>query len=60
MSESSKIAVPQNSGPQTERDGMQSTQRYRTKEKFSFRSVRLKVTVDHFKENCSYPFRSKG
>uniref|UniRef100_A0A915IEQ9 Uncharacterized protein n=1 Tax=Romanomermis culicivorax TaxID=13658 RepID=A0A915IEQ9_ROMCU len=42
-----------------ERNGMQSTQRYQTKGKFSFRLVRLKVTVGHFLENCSYPLRSK-
>uniref|UniRef100_A0A915KFH0 Uncharacterized protein n=1 Tax=Romanomermis culicivorax TaxID=13658 RepID=A0A915KFH0_ROMCU len=42
-----------------ERNGMLSTQCYRTKGKFSFRSVPLEVTVGHFLENCSYPFRSK-
>uniref|UniRef100_A0A915IM61 Uncharacterized protein n=1 Tax=Romanomermis culicivorax TaxID=13658 RepID=A0A915IM61_ROMCU len=35
---------------------MQSTQRYQTKGKFSFRSVRLEVTVGNFLKNCSYPF----
>uniref|UniRef100_A0A915JEK7 Uncharacterized protein n=1 Tax=Romanomermis culicivorax TaxID=13658 RepID=A0A915JEK7_ROMCU len=44
----------------TERNGRQSTQHYRTKGKFSFRSVRLEVTVGHFLENCSHPFGSKG
>uniref|UniRef100_A0A915HLG6 Large ribosomal subunit protein uL29m n=1 Tax=Romanomermis culicivorax TaxID=13658 RepID=A0A915HLG6_ROMCU len=43
----------------TKRNEMQSTQRYRTKGKFSFRSVRLEVTVGHFPQNCSYPFPSK-
>uniref|UniRef100_A0A915HY62 Uncharacterized protein n=1 Tax=Romanomermis culicivorax TaxID=13658 RepID=A0A915HY62_ROMCU len=38
---------------------MQSTQRYRTKGKFSFPSVPLGVIVGHFLENCSYPLRSK-
>uniref|UniRef100_A0A915KE71 Uncharacterized protein n=1 Tax=Romanomermis culicivorax TaxID=13658 RepID=A0A915KE71_ROMCU len=44
----------------TERNGQQSTQRYRTKVKFSFRSVRLEVTVGHFSQNCSSPFRRKA
>uniref|UniRef100_A0A915JCX5 Uncharacterized protein n=1 Tax=Romanomermis culicivorax TaxID=13658 RepID=A0A915JCX5_ROMCU len=34
-------------------------QRYRTKGKFSFRSVRLEVTAGSFLGNCSYPFRWK-
>uniref|UniRef100_A0A915KFV5 Uncharacterized protein n=1 Tax=Romanomermis culicivorax TaxID=13658 RepID=A0A915KFV5_ROMCU len=38
---------------------MQSTERYRTRGKFSFRSVLLGVTVGHFIENCSHPFRLK-
>uniref|UniRef100_A0A915I149 Uncharacterized protein n=1 Tax=Romanomermis culicivorax TaxID=13658 RepID=A0A915I149_ROMCU len=38
---------------------MQSMQRYRTKGKFSFRLVRLEVTVGLLLENWSYPFRSK-
>uniref|UniRef100_A0A915IXI1 Uncharacterized protein n=1 Tax=Romanomermis culicivorax TaxID=13658 RepID=A0A915IXI1_ROMCU len=42
-----------------EQNGMQSTQRYGTKQKFSLCSVRLEVTVGHFLENCSYPLRSK-
>uniref|UniRef100_A0A915JNL5 EF-hand domain-containing protein n=1 Tax=Romanomermis culicivorax TaxID=13658 RepID=A0A915JNL5_ROMCU len=43
-----------------ERNGMQSTQRFQTKEKFSFHSVWLGVTVGHFLENWSHPFRSKS
>uniref|UniRef100_A0A915J6S9 GDP-D-glucose phosphorylase 1 n=2 Tax=Romanomermis culicivorax TaxID=13658 RepID=A0A915J6S9_ROMCU len=42
-----------------ERKGMQSTQRYRTKGKFSFRPAWLDVTVGLFLENCNYPLRSK-
>uniref|UniRef100_A0A915KC09 LAGLIDADG homing endonuclease n=1 Tax=Romanomermis culicivorax TaxID=13658 RepID=A0A915KC09_ROMCU len=44
----------------TERNGTQSTQRYRTKGEFSFRSIRFEVTVVHSPQNYSYPFRSKG
>uniref|UniRef100_A0A915J0R8 G-protein coupled receptors family 1 profile domain-containing protein n=1 Tax=Romanomermis culicivorax TaxID=13658 RepID=A0A915J0R8_ROMCU len=39
----------------TEQNGMQSTERNRTKEKSSFRSV----TVGRFPQNFSYPFRAK-
>uniref|UniRef100_A0A915J5L5 Uncharacterized protein n=1 Tax=Romanomermis culicivorax TaxID=13658 RepID=A0A915J5L5_ROMCU len=38
---------------------MQWTQHYRMKGKFSFRSVQLEVTVDHFLENFNYPLKSK-
>uniref|UniRef100_A0A915JWQ6 E2 ubiquitin-conjugating enzyme n=1 Tax=Romanomermis culicivorax TaxID=13658 RepID=A0A915JWQ6_ROMCU len=38
---------------------MQSTQHYRTKGKFSFRSVGLEVTVGRFPQHCTYPLRSK-
>uniref|UniRef100_A0A915L6L7 Uncharacterized protein n=1 Tax=Romanomermis culicivorax TaxID=13658 RepID=A0A915L6L7_ROMCU len=38
---------------------MQSTHRYGTKGKFSFRSVRLEVTVRRFPQNFSRPFRPK-
>uniref|UniRef100_A0A915L8C6 Uncharacterized protein n=1 Tax=Romanomermis culicivorax TaxID=13658 RepID=A0A915L8C6_ROMCU len=41
------------------RNVMQSTERNRTKGKFSFHSVRLEVTVGRFLHNCSYPFRLK-
>uniref|UniRef100_A0A915IP33 Uncharacterized protein n=1 Tax=Romanomermis culicivorax TaxID=13658 RepID=A0A915IP33_ROMCU len=30
-----------------------------TERKKNFRSIRLEVTVGHFPQNCSYPFRSK-
>uniref|UniRef100_A0A915JVF5 Uncharacterized protein n=1 Tax=Romanomermis culicivorax TaxID=13658 RepID=A0A915JVF5_ROMCU len=43
-----------------EMNGMQSTQRHGTKGTFSFHLVRLEVTVGHFPQNCSYPFRSKA
>uniref|UniRef100_A0A915KVK5 Uncharacterized protein n=1 Tax=Romanomermis culicivorax TaxID=13658 RepID=A0A915KVK5_ROMCU len=38
---------------------MQSTQRYRAKGKFSFRSVVLEVTVGRFPQNFTYPSRLK-
>uniref|UniRef100_A0A915IF37 Uncharacterized protein n=1 Tax=Romanomermis culicivorax TaxID=13658 RepID=A0A915IF37_ROMCU len=39
---------------------MLSTQCYRTKGEFSFRSIWLEITVGHFPQNCSYPFRLKA
>uniref|UniRef100_A0A915KC60 Uncharacterized protein n=1 Tax=Romanomermis culicivorax TaxID=13658 RepID=A0A915KC60_ROMCU len=38
---------------------MQSTEFNQTKEKLSFRSIQLVVTVGRFPQNCICPFRPK-
>uniref|UniRef100_A0A915I0D1 Uncharacterized protein n=1 Tax=Romanomermis culicivorax TaxID=13658 RepID=A0A915I0D1_ROMCU len=38
---------------------MQSTERTRTKEEFSFHSIRLEVAVGRFQQNCGYSLQSK-